>query len=102
MTDATEMLENLARALGWKNAAALMSPSGPNGCVQEVVGHGHRAVIEVSRAGIFAVRLYRCGHEIDGVVRYRGDLPDLGAARAAALDLCETEDQTSAQLDLFT
>ena len=93
------MIEALARSLGWPSGDALLSPAGAHGGVAEVVEHSHRAVVSVTSAGVFEVRLYRCGQEGEGVVRYRTDIGDLEAARATALELCEVE--KSPQLSLF-
>jgi hypothetical protein len=97
-----EKLEALARAVGQPSAAALLNTGGPNGCIGDVVEHGYRAVIRVSRSCEFTIHLYRCGRENMGAVRFRTAIFDLEVARAAALELCEVESRKSAQLDLFS
>lgn len=92
-------LLHLAHALGWSGAEELFNPAGANGCVGEVVEHGHRAMIKVDRTCAFEVRLYRCGAEGDGPVAVRVKLTDLANARAEAERMCEG--RRVAQLGLF-
>lgn len=97
---AVEMLEALARALGWPNAETLLLPAGANGCVEEVVEHSHRLHILVDGRGKFRVDVARCGREAEGPVRRVLDIGDLETARVIAQGI--VAELTVPQLDLFT
>lgn len=84
---AVEMLEALARAVGWPSAEALLMPAGANGCVEETVENGHRAHVLVDGRGKFRAVVSRCGRECVGLVRGRFELDDLEAARSAVREL---------------
>jgi len=76
-------LEEMARELG-TSVERLLSAAASGGVVAELVEHGHRAFLAVTRAGLVDIRVYRCGREDQGPVEARNGLDDLAAARAEA------------------
>jgi hypothetical protein len=91
-------LKAIARAAGL-SVNDLLMPSGNNGVFEETVEHGHRAFLQVTRAGAVHLLVYRCGREGAGPVVETGDLDNLEAARKTAAGwLARLADP---QLDMF-